>query len=151
MVLFVSAACVSEAPAQPLPNTCIAGKPTKIVGSLCGRVIDPTGAFVPGLELIASDSKTNAKVWRGQSDDAGNFWSSKLPAGQYTLTTSKPGWRSYIGQFVISRAGDGRCQQPVAAGVAVGSCEGGVSKQKLHNFSKKGPSRPDSISTTKDQ
>jgi hypothetical protein len=64
---------------------------SSFAASLTGAVIDLTGAYIPHASVELA-SGTNA--YRVQTDDAGVYQFSNLPAGDYTLTIRVPGFRN---------------------------------------------------------
>ncbi len=61
-------------------------------GTIYGTVYDPSGAAIPGVELIARNERTGAAT-PTISDAAGIFTLNFLAAGKYTLTLSAKGFR----------------------------------------------------------
>ena len=69
-------------------------------GSVAGRVTDPTGAVVPGAEVVLVDEATNIPTTK-ESNSAGLFVSGEfvfqdLPLGKYDITVTKTGFRKTI-------------------------------------------------------
>src|SRR5690349_1777855 len=62
-----------------------------VSGTLSGRVIDPTGAVVPGVVVVAKDSDTGL-VRQAKTDSEGSYLLSFLPLGTYQLTASASGF-----------------------------------------------------------
>ena len=63
--------------------------------SIQGTVTDPTGAVVPGAKLTLKDNANNQTQVR-TSDAAGVFNFNALPADQFTLSVSAPGFKSNV-------------------------------------------------------
>ena len=59
-----------------------------------GRVLDPTGAVVPGADVAASNQATGAE-FNTVSSGNGDFTITYLPAGTYTITISAEGFKTY--------------------------------------------------------
>ena len=59
-----------------------------------GRVLDPTGAVVPGADVAASNQGTGAE-FNTVSSANGDFTLTFLPAGTYTITISSEGFKTY--------------------------------------------------------
>ena len=60
-----------------------------VYGVLSGRVLDPSGASVPGATVIAVNAGTNARSTATSSSD-GNYTFPALPVGIYELTVEAP-------------------------------------------------------------
>jgi hypothetical protein len=69
-------------------------------GSIAGVVADPTGALIPGATVEATDAATGVKSTR-QTTAAGYFVLAALPAGDYTVRVTAPGFETIIQQHVI--------------------------------------------------
>jgi hypothetical protein len=111
-------------------NTCIEPKPLR-VRQLCGRVADPSGGVIPGVELQLIDSQKNV-VARAEADDKGSFAFSQLQVGDYHLTTKTPdpGFMSLSWPVRVTKPRvTPKCKGPVTVVVAPWSCGGGVSQQ----------------------
>ena len=61
--------------------------------TLVGVVLDPTGAFVPGVLIKATNLDTTA-VREATTDQAGNYSIPFLPAGTYQVTANKEGFQA---------------------------------------------------------
>jgi hypothetical protein len=68
-----------------------------LFGSIVGTVTDPTGAAVPQAAVKATNQQTN-ETHEVSTNDLGGYVLSTLPAGIYTLSISKPGFRSFAAQ-----------------------------------------------------
>lgn len=62
-------------------------------GSLAGTVVDPTGAAVPAVKIVATNVASGAKV-ETISSDAGLYVFATLPPGVYTVTAEKTGFKT---------------------------------------------------------
>src|SRR5262249_6656128 len=69
-------------------------------GSIQGTITDPTGAVVPSAPVTAANIATGVVTAR-QSTTAGVYVMSPLPAGEYTVTVSAPGFQTAVQQHVI--------------------------------------------------
>jgi uncharacterized protein YfaS (alpha-2-macroglobulin family) len=67
---------------------------------ITGTVTDPSGAVVPEANVEAREIKTN-KVLNTKTDAAGRFDLSGVPAGDYTVQVSAPGFRTATGKFSL--------------------------------------------------
>jgi hypothetical protein len=63
--------------------------------SIVGRVLDSSGAAVPGAEITATNSETGA-VARSRSGGTGDYLVTSLPPGRYKIEVRATGFRSYI-------------------------------------------------------
>ena len=60
---------------------------------LQGRVLDPSGAAVPGASVVVRNSATGFTSTTS-SDDQGRYHVPGIPAGAYQVTAEAPGFRS---------------------------------------------------------
>ena len=67
---------------------------------IVGTVTDPTGAVVSGASLEVREIST-AKPFVVQTDAAGRFTLSGLPAGEYSVRVSSPGFKIASGGFTL--------------------------------------------------
>jgi hypothetical protein len=63
-------------------------------GTIFGRVVDTTGAVLPGATVTVTDEGTNA-VKRAVTDARGDFTVAFLPVGAYTVTVSLDGFKTH--------------------------------------------------------
>jgi Carboxypeptidase regulatory-like domain/TonB-dependent Receptor Plug Domain len=66
-----------------------------VTGAVDGTVKDPSGAVAPGVEVIATNTGTNA-VFHSTTDSAGLYSLRGLPAGAYQLSTEPKGFKKFI-------------------------------------------------------
>jgi hypothetical protein len=67
----------------------------QVSASISGRISDATGATVPGAAIVAKSVETG--VTRNTvTDDAGRFWVSSLPVGEYELHATKQGFQEQV-------------------------------------------------------
>ena len=64
-----------------------------------GTVKDQSGATVPNATITATNMVTNVQA-RGTTDGRGNFAFSSLPAGQYRVEVSSPGFQKLVEEGV---------------------------------------------------
>src|SRR5580704_15487357 len=82
------------------------------IGTLEGRIADPSSAVVPGAEVSARNTQTGL-TRTVQSSREGAFHFSNLPTGEYTLTVNANGFAPFsvspiridIGQVVVYTVG----------------------------------------------
>jgi len=116
-------------PVDLLCNTCTEGKPVRISGQLCGRVIDSTGAIVSDAALRVVDDSGSVVA-----DAKGDFIFPGISTGRYRLTTTSEGWRTQFGGFEITRTASS-CREPVTVELGIISCSGTISKKRPKRFS----------------
>jgi len=110
-------------------STCVAAKPLKVSGAVCGKVFDVTGALVPNADLLLVDANA-AVVSRARADSNADFAFPSLPKGKYRMTTVSP-YRIFSGAIQITSAKQTRvCKRPVFLYLGVGDCSGWVSRRK---------------------
>jgi len=63
-------------------------------GTITGTIADPAGAVVSSAKIEAKNVATSA-VYEVASTDTGNYTVSQLPIGDYDLTVTVPGFKSY--------------------------------------------------------
>src|SRR5262249_3691194 len=63
--------------------------------SLSGVVADPTGAVIPGVEVVAKNNATNAE-FRASTVENGTFAIPVLDSGFYTVSASLPGFKRTV-------------------------------------------------------
>src|SRR5581483_950011 len=68
-------------------------------GTITGTVADPAGAVVAGAPIEIRNVETGV-VSRAESSATGNYTLAQLPAGQYELTVTVPGFKKYVRQSV---------------------------------------------------
>lgn len=64
-------------------------------GRLAGTVADPTGAVVPGAEVVIKDATTN-REYRATTNADGYFLVPSLPVSTYTVTVTATGFKSLV-------------------------------------------------------
>lgn len=134
---FVLFLAVSLSSPGPQANTCIAPPPLRISGAVCGRVTDPSGAAVADVELRVVDDKDSV-IGLTRSNSNGDFKFSPLSKGLYRLTTTAPGFISYIGQIEILHPNEMSCRRPISAELGLRSCDSSVSKNRPRSFHEPG-------------
>jgi hypothetical protein len=89
MLLFFAAFGMSLAMAQTT------------TGSITGTAIDPSGAAVPGVKIVATNSGTNV-TFNGMTNEAGVYNLVFLPVGKYTVEAEIQGFKkATIGPFPL--------------------------------------------------
>jgi hypothetical protein len=110
-------------------STCVAPRPLKISGTVCGKVFDVTGALVPNAELLLADAN-GAVVSHARADSNADFAFPPQPKGKYRVDTVAP-YRIAFGVIQITGTKQTRvCKRPVFVYLGVGDCSGWVSRTK---------------------
>ncbi len=73
-------------------------------GSMAGTVTDANGASVPATKLVVTNVDSGVKV-EAMTTDAGLYVFPTLPAGRYTLTAEKAGFKKINRQGIEMRVG----------------------------------------------
>jgi TonB family protein len=81
---WLAAALITAAVMAPPTVFSLHAQQTAGTGSIVGTVIDPTGAVVPNVKIVASNSDTKNKEVTASSS-IGSFVFSNIPAGRYSL------------------------------------------------------------------
>jgi hypothetical protein len=62
--------------------------------SLSGRILDSTGAVLPGASVSVTNTATGVTAWTGVTDGAGLYIAPSLQVGTYDITASLPGFKT---------------------------------------------------------
>ncbi|HEV3333687.1 MAG TPA: TonB-dependent receptor [Bryobacteraceae bacterium] len=77
-------------------------------GTITGTVSDPAGAVIANAAVEAKNIATGA-VYNAASSATGNYTVAQLPAGNYELTVTVPGFKKYVrGGLTVEVAGTAR-------------------------------------------
>ena len=87
-VRFIAAVCCVLAFIAAGTALCFSQATT---GQIVGRVLDPTGAVLPGVAITATDENKGVS-FTGVTDSAGDYTVLSVPPGSYTVTASDPGF-----------------------------------------------------------
>src|SRR3954468_3035602 len=68
-------------------------------GTITGTVSDPAGAVVAGAP-VEIKNVAQGVLYQAASSSTGNFTLAQLPAGEYELTVTVPGFKKYVRQSV---------------------------------------------------
>jgi Carboxypeptidase regulatory-like domain len=71
-------------------------------GTILGTVTDPTGAVLPGANVVARNTATNEER-ESATDSSGNYQFNALPAGTYDLAVTATSFRSASARNVVLR------------------------------------------------
>ena len=66
-------------------------------GTISGVIKDPTGAVIPGAEVLVKSTDTGA-TRTVVSDDSGFYTVPNVPTGMYTVSVSMPGFKTTTSQ-----------------------------------------------------
>ncbi|HWA93152.1 MAG TPA: carboxypeptidase regulatory-like domain-containing protein [Terracidiphilus sp.] len=69
------------------------GMAQSVTAKIVGVIHDPTGAVIPDAQIVATNITTGAR-WNTKSGQSGEYVLPNLPAGDYTLTVSRDGFKS---------------------------------------------------------
>jgi hypothetical protein len=75
--------------------------------TLRGTVADPSGALVPGVDIVVTEIATNADR-KLTSDENGNYEVPSLKQGLYRLKADKAGFKAFVADNVLLDAGQVR-------------------------------------------
>ena len=70
------------------------------LGTLNGRVLDPTGAVVANAKVAATNTETNV-AYRTTTNEAGNYLLLQLPLGKYEVAIEATGFRRYVRKDIV--------------------------------------------------
>lgn len=69
-------------------------------GTITGTITDPTSAVLAGAEVEARNTDTGA-TFKAGSTNTGNYVLPQLPTGNYTLTVTVPGFKTFVRQNIF--------------------------------------------------
>ncbi len=81
-------------------------------GAILGRVLDSSGAVIPGVTMKATNTETNVTV-ATVSNAEGNYEIPYLVPGAYRLTAESAGFKTFVRGGIELRIGD-RMSIPVS-------------------------------------
>jgi hypothetical protein len=73
----------------------------EVAATLSGTVTDPSGAVVTGATVVVRNNDTGTDVRTINTNEAGSFTITNMPAGRYTVTVKSTGFKSYVAQEVV--------------------------------------------------
>ena len=77
----------------------------ELTATLFGRVTDPTGAVVPGVEVVVKNMDTGFSR-SVRTDAEGNYVATYLPIGRYQLTVEAPGFKRFVRENIVLSVND---------------------------------------------
>ena len=119
---WLAAALITAAVMSPFTVLSLRAQATG-AGTIAGVVIDPTGAVVPRVQVIASNSDTHNKEVTAASAD-GTYTFSNIPAGHYSIEVSAGGFSAFrLDNLILNNGGTLRADARLALGVPVFSTQ----------------------------
>jgi len=82
-------------------TTCVANKIFK-VNQVCGRVVDPTGAPIPGVEVELLNSHSTI-LQKALTNESGTFGVQNVLPGQYVIRVRFAGFATAWQPFVLTK------------------------------------------------
>jgi len=70
-----------------------------VTGAITGFVMDPTGAYVPGVKVVAANQGTGAQ-FTATSDANGSYTLVELPVGVYDLAAEVGGFKKFVSRGI---------------------------------------------------
>jgi hypothetical protein len=87
-------------------------------GSITGAITDASNAAVPGA-TIEVKSQTTGAIYHGGASATGNYVVTGLPAGDYTLSVTAPGFKKFVRENIsVEVATDSRVDARLEIGPA---------------------------------
>jgi len=74
-------------------------------GSVSGRILDASGALVPGVTVVVTNEETNISV-QVISNDEGNYTVPYLLPARYTVSTDMPGFKKSVRKGIVVQVRD---------------------------------------------
>ncbi len=84
------------------------GVAQEITATLSGTVTDASGGVITDATVLIHNNETNTDVRTVSTDTSGNYTATNLPAGTYTVTVKRTGFRTYQGENVILQVSEHR-------------------------------------------
>lgn len=75
------------------------------IATVTGRVVDPAGAIVPGVEVSLTSNETGA-LHRAVTNSDGLYTLPSLPVGSYTLQMVGQGFQTYVQKGLVLQVND---------------------------------------------
>lgn len=90
-------------------------------GTITGAITDPAGAVVPNAPVEVKNSETGV-LYQAASSTTGNYTLAQVPAGNYELAVTVPGFKKYVHKnIVVEVAQTVRVDIPLEVGAATES------------------------------
>jgi iron complex outermembrane receptor protein len=99
----------------------VVAEPSKVL--LTGKVVDPSGLGIPGVEVTLVDSISGVSI-SGVTDSSGRYRLQDLPMGKYKITAAYRGFAPYSQEITIDESGSRHLDislqiQPLKESVAI--------------------------------
>ena len=94
-------AAAQEAKAPPPAS---AADQEKVMGSLAGTVVDPSGAVIARATIAITNTDTGVTLTT-TTDQAGQYVANALPAGRYTVKVQSPGFKTSEQRDIVLKSG----------------------------------------------
>ncbi|MHB2006684.1 MAG: carboxypeptidase-like regulatory domain-containing protein [Acidobacteriaceae bacterium] len=76
-------------------------KAQELQGTINGTAMDASGAVIPNATVTISQNGVNGAVRSVQTNAAGSYTATNLPAGNYTVSVTASGFQTYTAQNVV--------------------------------------------------
>ncbi|HEX3569544.1 MAG TPA: carboxypeptidase regulatory-like domain-containing protein [Acidobacteriaceae bacterium] len=81
------------------PDTAVAQNTN---ATIRGQVLDPSGALVPGAQVVVVNQQTGVTVFNGKTDSAGSFVAPQVIPGNYRITVTAPGLKQSVIENLVA-------------------------------------------------
>lgn len=71
------------------------------LSTIRGTVADPSGAIIPGVEVVVTEVKTNVLIRTVISDENGNYEVPAVKPGTYQIKAELPGFKAYVVDNIV--------------------------------------------------
>ncbi len=95
------------------------------VSDVCGRVINPAGERLNGVELSLT-SESDSATFAVESDGVGSFSFGPVPKGDYTLHATALHYHGAVRQIRVARSSDKPCTGRIVITLGFDVCDTGV-------------------------
>jgi hypothetical protein len=105
--------------------TCVLPSKRAAVSDVCGRVINPAGERLNGVELSLT-SESDSATFAVESDGVGSFSFGPVPKGDYTLHATALHYHGAVRQIRVARSSDKPCTGRIVITLGFDVCDTGV-------------------------
>ncbi len=85
--------------------SCFAGMAQEYRGQISGKVLDPSGAVIPGAQVVITNNATNTSS-NTIADDKGTYTVLYLVPGKYHISVEAPGFKKLVREGIELRVDD---------------------------------------------